>query len=108
MLISLGSLLGYFVFQNEWLYIGQALLIGFGTSLCSGNLEATIHDSLGTNTETIEKRFAHIEAESMKYFFIGRAIAFIFSGMLFVQNPILPFIAIIIVNFSILFMILFF
>ncbi len=107
-LITLVSFLGYFVFQNEWLYVGQALLIGFGTSLSSGNLEATIHDSLGTNTQTIEKWFSHIQANSMKYFFIGRAVAFIFSGILFVQNPIFPFIGIVIVHFIILLMMLFF
>jgi MFS family permease len=87
---------------NEWLFVLRTFIYALWVALMSGNLEALMHDNVKENWVQRELIFNRIQAHSMQYFFIGRAIAFAVAGILFVMSPLLPLIAMLIAEIVIL------
>jgi MFS family permease len=90
-LVFLASLF-YFLTPNFWLFLFAEFIFGFGFALISGCLESLIFEYLKESKQ--ESAYPKITSNRQSVLFIGRIVGSLSSAVIFLINPILPFILI--------------
>jgi len=90
-LIFLASLF-YLATPNFWLFLFAEFIFGFGFALISGCLESLMFEYLKETKQ--ESDYPKITSNRQSILFTGRVVASLSSAMIFLINPILPFILI--------------
>jgi MFS family permease len=90
-LVFLASLF-YFLTPNFWLFLFAEFIFGFGFALLSGCLESLIFEYLKESKQ--ESAYPKITSNRQSVLFIGRIVGSLSSAVIFLINPILPFILI--------------
>lgn len=94
--LSLVGMSIYLFTKDIYLLLGAITVLSFWQALTSGNIEWLLHDEYEILGK--EKNFWDTMGHGMKFFFIGRGLSSLFSGILFTINPIFPFICSIVVQ----------
>lgn len=90
-LVFLASLF-YLATPNFWLFLFAEFIFGFGFALISGCLESLMFEYLKETKQ--DSNYPKITSNRQSILFIGRIVGSLSSAMVFLINPILPFILI--------------